>query len=363
MTKENKIKITLFIIVIILIVSSFLINRIIFIRPVFFLIALLLIIIINIMGRKNKILRSMITFLVTLFLLVILDNLVVVTFKMIPVFSYNIINYEDIRVYNGIGVRVWQCNKNNYSNLLVDPFYKNGYMCDADDSEAVDANSFLNSVIENYDEYKNKYIKINGKISKKTSLSFIEMQPYEESSIKVNGYVTFADNITLRILFNEENEILGNYDVYDDIIVVGQIKNMEKEGKNYVIYMSDSKVVSDVSLDEYTLTVTPSTTCRDDKSIFKSDNLNVYSHCIEDIIIDYGEKKYELSSALSSGKVKIDELYESPDNKDTNDDGDTLYMNDTYNVIVCNSLNSNDVIIGDSDMKFGDVVCERKVVE
>lgn len=363
MNKENKIKIVLMIISIILVIVSIAINRSTFIRPLLFLIALFMIIIIFIINKKNKILRGMVTFLLTIIMLIILDNIVVVTFKTIPVFSYNIINYDNIRVYNSIGIRVWQCDKDNYDNLLVDPFYKKGYMCDVSDTDAIDSNSFLSSVVENYDTYKNNYIKIDGKISKKNSLNLIEMQPYEENSITVNGYVTFADNITLRILFNEPNELLDNYDVYDDVIVVGIIKNMEKEGDKYVIYMSDSKVVSDIDLNEYALTVTPSVTCKDDKTIFKNDNMNVYSHCIEDIIIDYGIKKYELATALSSGKININELYESPDGEDVNEDGDTLYYNDSYSVVVCNEETSKDIIIGNSSMTFEDVTCERKVLE
>ncbi len=361
--EKKKIKWIFIIIAIILIIISLVINRNIFIRPLLFIIAVVIIALVNTVGRKDKILTFMISFVIGFVISLIIDSVYVMTFKSIPVFSYNIITYDNIKVYNGIGVRVWQCDKDSYKNLIVDPFYKKGYMCDVTDTDAMDINSFLNSVVENYDSYKNNYIKIDGKISKKMSRNLIEMQPYEKSSITVNGYVTFADNIVLRVLFKEEEPTLDDYDIYDDIVIVGIIKNMEHEGDKYVIYMDDSKVVSDIDLKEYTLSVTPSKSCTNKRLQFQSDSLNIYTYCIDDMIINFGEKKYELSTALSSGKLNISELYEYPDKEESNEEGDKLYYNDMYNVKVCNTETSKDIIIGSGDMKFDDVPCERKETE
>lgn len=360
--KTNK-KYIFIIISLILIIISCLINASTAIRPILFILSCLIISIISAINKNNKFIIGSITFILTLILSVFIDSIVVFTFKTIPAFSYNIISYDNIKVYNSFGIRVWQCDKSTTKDLKVDPFYKKGYMCDISDTDAINSNSFLNSVVENYKTYKNNYIKIEGKISKKSSQNLIEMQPYEESSITVNGYVAFADNITLRILFNEAESILDNYDVYDDITIVGIIKNMEQENNKYVIYMSDSKVVSDVNLDEYILSVTPSQTCGEDKPLFQNNNMNISTHCIDDIIIDYGTKKYELATLLSSGKIQVSELYQSPDNEEKNEEGDTIYYNDSYNVIVCNPETSNNIIISSDKTKLTDVTCTRKSTE
>ena len=99
-------------------------------------------------------------------------------------------------------MRVWQCNEDDYDNIIVDPFYEKGYMCNANDIETVDINTFLNSVVQNHSEYKNNYVKIKGKISKKSGINSIEMRPYTETENKVNGYVEFANNITARVIFS-----------------------------------------------------------------------------------------------------------------------------------------------------------------
>ena len=65
--------------------------------------------------------------------------------------------------------------------------------------------------------------------NKKNGQNYIEMQPYETNSITVNGYVTFADNITLKIVFKDNTQELDYYDVYDEITIVGIIKNIEAD--------------------------------------------------------------------------------------------------------------------------------------
>ena len=304
--KTFNINIFVLIISIILIAISIYIKKAHFLRPILIVIAVILIAL-NI-GISNKLKKSTtISFIIVLILLfLVIDGIIVIIFNKVPIFAYNIISTENTRVYNSIGVRVWQCNKNDFDNLIVDPFYKKGYMCDAEDIDAIDSNSFLNSIVTNYDQYRNMYVKIKGKISKKNGQNYIEMRPYENSDITVNGYVSFADNITLRVIFNNNESALDGYDIYDEIIIVGIIKNLENESNKYIVYMSDSKVVSNINLDEYILTATSEKKCTKTKQlIYTNDTSNVYSYCLEEIIVSYPDNKYELSSALSSNKISI----------------------------------------------------------
>lgn len=360
--KNNNKNYLLIAISLILILISLLINRVNAIRPIICVIASLILAftINNLFSLKKT--KTIPYFIILIILTIILDGIVVTVFKRIPIYSYNIITNNNTIVYNAIGIRVWQCDKDDYTNLYVDPFYQKGYTCNTDDLETIDSNSFLNSIVENYDEYKNQYVKIKGKISKKSSQTYIEMQPYETTDITVNGYVTFADNITLRIFFESNESALDSYDVYDEITIVGEIKNLDKSNDKYIIYMSNSKVVSDKNLNNFTISAVSKNSCNDEKNLVYKDDKNIYTYCLTDIIVSFDlENQYELVTALSANKISITDLYKDALNEETNEeDGSTMYHFKDYNVLVCNSTKSNDIILGSSNMTFSSVSCDSK---
>lgn len=350
---------------IILITTSIFITKSTPLKPILWVIAII-ILSLN-LGVKNKFKKAstLLFFILFLAISIVADGIVVYTFKKVPVFSYNIISTENTRVYHSIGMRVWQCNKNNYKQLIVDPFYKNGYMCNAEDITAIDSNSFLNAVVGNYDEYRNKYVKIRGKISKKSGQNLIEMKPYTSTDNSINGYINFADNITLRIIFNNPEAALDDYDVYDEITVVGIIKNIENNSSKYVIYMYDSKVVSTINLNEYAITITSSKKCLVEPILIHSnDQHDIYTYCIEDAIVSYPDHKYELPQALSSNKISIEDIYSNSDEIEENPDTkDKIYRFEDFSVLVCNESQSRDIYIANQDLKFGDITCKVKVEE
>lgn len=361
--KRNKSNYNIYILIsILIIIISFLIYKPLVLRPILIIIAIL--IFSYVVRKKYKLKNSstIITILILVFISIILDTIAVVTLNRIPIFAYNIITNKNVRVYNSIGIRVWQCDKDDYNNLIVDPFYKKGYMCDAENMEALEVNSFLNSVVENYKDYKNMYLKINGKISKKNGQNYIEMKPYESTDITVNGYVNFADNITLRIIFQENASELDDYDIYDEITIVGIIKNLEQENDKYIVYMYDSKVVSKIDLKEYTITATAEKKCSQEKTLIYSNETNdVYLYCLEDVIVSYKDNKYEIATALSANKLNIDNLKDDPEDIEINEENqDTIYRFENYSVLFCNSETSKDIIIGNKNMKFSSVTCNIK---
>lgn len=363
--KQLNINLIILIICIILLTTAIFIYKSTPIRPILWILAIILLSL-NI-GMKNKFKTTSTIFFILVFfcLSIIADGIIVYTFKRIPVFSYNIISTEKSMVYHSIGMRVWQCDKNNYNNLIVDPFYKNGYMCNAEDITAIDSNSFLNSVVENHNEYRNKYVKIQGKISKKSGQNLIEMRPYKATSNSINGYLEFADNITLRIIFNNAEPLLDNYDVYDEITVVGIIKNIENNSSNYVIYMYDSKVVSTINLNEYAITITSSKKCTTEPILIHSNEKNdIYKYCIEDAIVSYPDNKYELPQALSSNKISIEDIYSNTEDIDTHpENNNKIYRFDDYNVLVCDSNTSKDIYIANKKLDFDDITCKLEVEE
>ena len=294
--------------------------------------------------------------------MIIIDGFFSLAFKRIPIFSYNIISLGNVRVYNSVGLRAWQCDKDNYKDIKVSFFDQQGYVCDIDNLAVVYSNSFLSAVVENYSEYKNQYVKINGKISKKNGLNYIEMQAYNANSEVLNGHVEFYDNITLRILFPEEQEELDNYDVYDNITVIGVIKNMESYNNNYVIYMYESKIASIKNLTDFNISVTPESKCNDKISIYNDINNNIYQYCLLNVVVTYSdESKYDLSTVLSSGKLNINNLIDGYKEKiDSGSDNSSIYRFDNYSVLVCDESISKDVIIGTNKLSFNDVSCDYK---
>ncbi len=359
--KKKKIDYTSLLLAIAIIVIIYLINRLLFVRPILWVIAIVLFtIFIKQYIKMNK--RVMLLNIVVLFFIsIVLDGIIVTVFKRIPAFTYNVISSEKIKIYYSPGLRVWQCNENSYKDLIVSQFYNKGYVCDANDITSIDINSFLSSVVENYDDYGNKYVKINGKISKKNSRVSIEMRPYTESEIKVNGYVEFSNNIVLKILFEKPDDILDNYDVYDDITILGLVKNLDGTSGNYTIYMDNARILSTTNLTDFEITVTPESKCGEKNLLVENDKQRLSSYCLSEIFVSYEDTTSELVDTISSNKLDISDLYTNSINKETDDNGNTMYHMNNYNVLVCNEQTSKDIIIGKKNMKFNDVVCEQKI--
>lgn len=353
--KTNNKKIILLIIAIVLFLVALFINRPNVIRLILTIISIALIVLYC--GLKNK-KQSIVLAILVLLATVIIDSLIASLFARIPIYAYNINTSGNVRVYSSIGYRIWQCDKNNYKDLKADVFYNKGYICNPDDIEEIDSNVFLNSVVENYEEYKNNYVKIRGKISKKNSQNSIEMQPYETTSITINGYVTFADNITLKILFNENIKELDLYDIYDEIVVIGVVKNLEHEDDHFIIYLGESRLISETTYDKYDIIVNKEATCSAEKTIlYSTETDEVYSYCLDEIVIDYGNSKFELAHALSSGKIVLDDLYKDFVSLDKDDKENELYKFKNYSLIKCNKATSKDIIIGPEDMKIDSITC------
>lgn len=349
MQKEiKKRKITAIVIGLIFFLIALLINKSIIIRLLISLMSIGLITT-GICYHEKKI-KKLIPFIIILILFVtmIIDTVSCTVFKRFPIYSYNIITDKKTKVYNAIGITVWQCDKEN-QDLIVTPFYTKGFTCNPEDMDAIDSNSFLQAIVKNYDEYKNNYVKIKGKISRINGDNIVEMQPYEETDMTINGYVSFADNIVLRIILNENNQ-LDSYDIYDEITVVGLVKNMTTDNGVTYIYVNDSKVVSNINLDDYKINVITNKECNDNVSlIYNSETENLYSYCLSDVMISYDdENTYELSAALSSGKITIDNIISQMNNKE-----DNFYTSKLFNIIKCD----NNYVIGDTKLSLKKDVC------
>ena len=80
-----------------------------------------------------------------------------------------------------------------------------------------------------YPEYKNKFVRVHGKISKISGNESIELASYTSSEESLNGYVNFNLDYTLNV---KSNEILSSYRIYDYIDVIGRVDSY-KNNNNY----------------------------------------------------------------------------------------------------------------------------------
>ncbi len=356
--KKNKIDYKPLILSLVLIVIIYLINRLIFIRPLLWVLAVILLMIFLKQFKKMNGRVFVLGVIVLFFISIVIDGIIVTVFKRIPAYTYSVITSEKIKIYYSPGLRVWQCDESSYKKLIVSQFYNKGYVCDANDITSIDVNSFLSSVVENYDDYGNKYVKITGKISKKNSQTSIEMRPYTESEIKVNGYVEFSNNIVLKILFEKPDQEIDNYDVYDDITVLGLVKNLEGTTGNYIIYMDNARILSTTNLESFSINVTPETKCGEKNLLVENETQRLSSYCLSEIFVSYEETTSELVDTISSNKMEISDLYTNPIRKETDENRNVMYRMHNYSVFVCNPENSKDIIIGKENMKASDLTCE-----
>ena len=343
------------------ILAIYLINRLIFIRPLLWLVAIIFIVAFFKQFFSISIREFIATVVVLLFVSVVVDGILVKVFKRIPAFTYNVVSNGKVNIYYSPGLRVWQCDKDKYNDLIIDEFYNKGYVCNAEDISTIDSNSFLNSVIENFDDYHNQFVKIKGKISKKNSQISIEMRPYTESEIKVNGYVEFSNNIVLKIFFEQPTQALDEYDIYDDITILGLVKNMDSANGSYTIYMDSARILSTIDLDDFEISLTTESKCSGEKTLLLThNNKQIYTYCVLESFVSYGSTTNELADSISSGKIDITDLYKGYRNFETDDNKNKLYDMGSYKVLMCNEESSNDIIIGKNNMKISDVICDAK---
>ena len=343
----------------IFIILIYIINKASFIRPLLWIVSTILLTAIFRVNKKMPIIKLFAIFLCLFALSLALDGTIAALLKKIHAYSYNITTNNKTRVYNSLGVRVWQCDisKDEY---LVDVFYSKGYLCSAEDLSAIDSNAFLNSIVENYDDYHNQYVKIVGKVSKKNGQNYLEMQPYTESENKINGYVEFASNITLRAIFSPPEKELDNYDIYDEITIIGKVKNLDKSSSQYVIYMYETKVVSTISLSGYQISIVKEDKCSTKNKIFSTDTNDIYTYCLKDVLVSYPDSNNELIDSLSSNKILIEDLYSDPNEVLSNEDDESaLYKMNDYNILVCDPEYSKDIIIGPPSLDFKSTNCSE----
>lgn len=317
----KKRKLFLLIISLLLIVVPFFIN----IYTIFKLVSLCLgIIILDIyFAMKEKINIFLLVYLPILILIFSysVDYIKVYSFNLSPIFVFeNKIN-DKISLYNSLFYRVYKCD----DKYIFDNQYKNNFVCNTKLLKEISINKLLNEPLESYKEHKNDFIKVTGKISKINGTSSIELQAYTEVDASINGYVKF--NETSKLIINLNNLDISNYRIYDYITVVGLLESYNKD--NQVLTLINSKIENNNIYEEYTFQV-----IENNINELKEYTDSLYIYGIENIYLDYGIDKYELSYALKDKKINFEKLIENI-NPDINNDI-KLYRLEKFNILMCN---------------------------
>lgn len=305
--------------------------------------------------RKNKYRKYTTVSLLFLLGMFILDTILVLTINIEPIFSlYN--NSESVKIYNGLGYRVWKCNETK--DLVVDYLYQKPYQCPVKQISTIEINAFASQIVENYNSYEDKFVKISGKISKINGLNDFEMQAYENQEDPTNGYVTFADNVTLRFVFNDTEEKLTNYELYDRIVVIGRISSIATKNDNTLVKMTDSRIINDDLYQDYQVLLSSEKLLLSEPSlIYASAKLNVYNNFSTSVMIKYSNQDvYDLEYVLSSAKLNLEQILNKANDIQENYEQDIkVYLYSNFKIYLWTKNNRQNILITNLNSDFKDI--------
>lgn len=281
-----------------------------------------------------------------------MDYVLVRYVNRVPIISYEIKSSKRVSTYNSFFYRVYNCN----NAFIFDSFYEKNYVCDITLPEE-NVNSLLSHIVNNYKEYRNKFVNVNGKISAISGSTSIAMQVYENKESSMNGQVSFGDNVTLTIMNEGKLTHVEDLKIYDTINVIGRIAGIKNNGENKEIIMKDAKIISRNSFKKYEISIIENKSCEADlKLISKTDEYTYYSKCLDSIFVKYDQENiYDLGYVLTDKRMTFEQLTKNIEKKEN--DFQELYQFDEFRLIKCK--NSNNIIIGNNKLKLDENYCEH----
>ena len=305
--------------------SSYSILRLILLALGIFLIALSLVFV-----KKRNIFLIIITPLILICLSYAVDTFMFYKFNRIPLFVYEIKSSDSMSTYNSFFYRIFDCD----GNLKLDYGYLSDYVCSDDDLDTIDINTFLSDPTKAYDEYKNKFVKLSGKISKISGEENIELSSFTTTDGSLNGYVNFNTNYVVRVNVFES---LSNYRIYDNITVIGRVANMTEEKDVTIINLIDTKLIPSDIYDTYSYEIVNN----DKKELVSlASAQNYYLYGISSLTVKYTNNDiYELSYLITDARFTLDTIVGNISARNIYDDEEVLqartYELEKFNVMVC----------------------------
>lgn len=320
------------------------------------LVEVLLGIIIFLVGLINQKKRSksqiFLFFILTMFFLYGVDTFVALCFSKRPVFALEIESSSQFKTYNGLGYRIFECDH----KLTKDFFYQKSNICSIENLEEKDINALASEIYHNFDDYKNKFYILNGKVSYKEGNNKINLKSYNKEDDAINGNVTFNENIVFDFVFKDKKNI-DHLKVYDNVKIVGRIAGLKKQKESYIITVKDA-YIPDVDLyKNYTINIVEDKKCEKDKTKYEEGQEYIYyTSCLQKIYVVYENNDvYELDYVLKDNKITLDKLLKDAVLKNTDANENTLYEFENYNILVCQ--NNKDIIIGNKKLELDNNYC------
>ena len=326
----KKRSIILIILGVILLIVPFCLTEYSFIRIFLLALGIFLITLSLVFVKKRNIFLIVITPLILICLSYAIDTFIFYQFNRIPVFVYEIKSSSKMSTYNSFFYRIFDCN----GNLNLDYGYLSDYVCSESDLETIDINTFLSEPDKTYDEYKNKFVKLNGKISKISGNTSIELSSFTTTDGALNGYVNFNANYVIRANVDEE---LSTYRIYDYITVIGRVDSETIEGNVTVINLEDTLLIPSDAYEEYSYEIVNSS---EEELLSLESTQNYYLYGISSLTVKYSNSDiYELSYLITDSRFNLDTIIGNVSGTNMYDEEEILqakvYELEKFNVMVC----------------------------
>ena len=348
MNKVNKRFISMAIGIVLLLIAL-LLSKFGLLRAILCILSIIILTYSNQLERTNKKVFIPVFVIIFSFFVIALDYLVVGALKKPPILAYSIVSSNNGTVYNAIGYRVWSCKDNTFK---VDPLYKQGYYCDKETMNAENINNVLSTIADNFNDYKDSYVKIIGRVSGIVDENSFYMQMFKEE----NNLIRFDDTVKLYVQFDYKNKDIAKLSVNSIVTVLGRIDRMDEDN----IYMIDSSFNKEsMSSGDVVFGAETNVYCEYDKQLWfqTSDNI-YYKSCIEDVNLKINNNVYNLQNAIQNNLITLDEIKDEAIGYQTQSkDGSRIYKFKDFNIMVCDPNISRDVIIGRTEMDFTDGYC------
>ncbi len=299
---------------------------------------------------------TVLSFIGVVMLCMLFDYIVVYSFNVRPVFSIKTQVGENAYIYSGLSYNLWDCNGVHYLTSNK----SDSYLCSNIGLTNLDSNVLVHELVKDFDAYKNKFVKIDGKVSRIISNNQIELNTYVFTDESINGYVVFSEDLIYRFNFNDQDSLLDKYYAYDFITIIGQITDIIYEDNQTIININNSKIVESELYDDFELVVTEEDKCEDDSNntlISSYEDVYIYNYCLNSVLVKYSDQiVYDLSYLLQLKKVTIEEVL-SKKIEQTNENDNVLYEYENFNIIKCSEVDKEVFIIGSDSLELDEKVC------
>lgn len=325
---NKKIVLSFIIIETLFIIIPFFFNTYSIFRLICVLLGILLITISLVLKENKNIYLIFIIPLILIGLTYSLDIFLYIKFSRLPIYIYEIKSNDQVSTYNSFFYRIYNCN----NDLILDYGYEKKYACANDLLKEIDINAFLSNPLESYQKYKNKFVKIYGKISKISGREKMELDAFEIVDNSLNGYVNFHNDYKVSVVLDED---LSTYRIYDYVSVVGRVDKYE----NGTITLKDAYTIPSNIYEKFIYEVELSDSTQITNLID-----NYYLYGIKTLNIKYAENAiYELSYLIADGKITIDDIIGNSGGEILKDENDNIiakkYELNDFNVLVCENSN------------------------